>query len=93
MIKKWIQVLWPYLNKHFPSNLDQFVDLPIIPVGSNTLGFLKIGSMFVFETRNGSVLPPTISASIEANFGAIVLKDPPNYFNHPQFDHYIRSHH
>lgn len=88
--KEWIEVLWPYLNKHFPFNLDQFVDLPIVPVGSNTLGFLKIGSMFVFKTRNGSVLPPLISASIESNFGFVVLKDPPNYFSHPLLVRYIR---
>jgi hypothetical protein len=42
--------------------------------------------------RNGSILPPNISTTIEANFGAIVLKDPPNFFSHPQLFRYIRSH-
>jgi hypothetical protein len=90
--REWIEALWPYLNRHFPSSLDQFVDLPIAPVGSNLLGFLKIGSSFVFMNRNGSFLPPNISTTIEANFGAIVLKDPPNFFSHPQLFRYIRSH-
>jgi len=43
--EKWNETLWRYLNKHFSNNLQNFENLPIVPIGGNQLGFLTKGKL------------------------------------------------
>ena len=89
---KWIETLWPYLQKHFCLNLNRFKGLPIIPICSGqsaTLGFLKPESKIIFKAWRGQSLPQNIADSLEEDFDATIFANPAGYVDHPQLNQFI----
>ncbi len=81
------------MKKYAPSDLENFRDLPIVPIiRSNVicaLGFLKFESKIIFKHHGCQDLPDNIAESLQESFGATVLRELPKYFDHPQLINFI----
>ena len=84
---EWLETLWIYLQKHFPEDLSQFENLPLIPMSSGDerkLVPLSTNSCLVLRTQDGLSIDKNVENTLEI-LGVIVLDELPLYVkNHPK---------
>ena len=58
-------------------------------MGEDKLGFLDSQCRIILKEHDGQILPDMISESLEVNFGATILSNPPKYISHPQLTRFL----
>jgi len=86
--RKWIELLWQYLNNHFNTTLSLLEGLHVVPLDSDCTRMLRLDKRLAVISRmnaSGSTLPKDL-ATICDELGIYVIDDLlPELYKHPQF--------
>ncbi|XP_041857853.1 sacsin-like [Melanotaenia boesemani] len=90
----WFQKFWKFLNTHF-SELRDFIDIPLIPVSSLSVGQpvtvakLQQNTTLIFQSRKEKSLPDQIAQLVTKVGGTVVRGN--EWIKHEDLDTYVLS--
>ncbi|XP_070555367.1 sacsin-like [Ptychodera flava] len=90
----WLETLWTWLQESFTDDINQFKDLPIIPIQETNekVQLLKLNAAIpsIFATTDISDDIENVCSCLR-RMGVIVLSHPAEYLRHSQLKKYINS--